>query len=84
MEDTKIHPNPDPGRQYEQKGCQIYDPDELVQSMASGTMTVERAVGIALSKVKKRFEEQDKAGVETSVWGSRRKLCVARAPRSWS
>ena len=78
MKDRKVHPNPDPGRQYKRNEFQIYDPAELVQFMARGTMTVERAVGIALSKVKKRFEEQDKAGVEASVWGSRRKLCTER------
>jgi len=76
-----VHPNPDPGRRYEREEYQIYDAEKLVQSMASGTLPVERAAAIALSDVKKRFDEQDKAGVEASVWGSRRKVCTAR---SWS
>jgi hypothetical protein len=75
----KVHPNPDPRREYKRKEFQIYDPKKLVQSMASGTLTVKRAANIALSKVEKRFEEQDKANVEASVWGSRRKFCTARS-----
>jgi hypothetical protein len=75
----KVHPNHDPGREYGRKELQIYDPKKLVQLMASGTLTVEHATDIALSKVKKRFEEQDKADVEASVWGSRRKVCTERS-----
>jgi len=71
----KAHPNYDPGREHGQK---IYDPEELVQSMASGTLTVERAAGIALSEVKKKFEEQGRAFVEADVWGTRRKFCTAK------
>jgi hypothetical protein len=75
----KVHPSPGPRREHGRKVFQIYDPEKLVQSMASGTLAVERAADIALSKVKKRFEEQDKAGVEVTVWGSRRKFCTARS-----
>ncbi len=75
----KVHPNPGPGREHERKEFQIYDPEKLVQSMVSGTLTVERAADIALSKVKKRFEKQDKSDVEANVWGSRRKFCTARS-----
>ena len=75
----KVHPNPGPGREHGRKEFQIYHPEKLVQSMASGTLTVECAADIALSKVKKRFKEQDKADVEASVWGSRRKFCTARS-----
>ncbi len=75
----EVHPNPDPGREYEREEFQIYDADKLVQLMTSGTLTVECAADIAFSDVKKRFEEQDKAGVEASVWGSRRKFCTARS-----
>ena len=78
MKHMNVHPNTDPGRERRREEFQIYDPEELVQSMASATLTVERAADIAMSKVKKRFEEQDKVGVEASVWGNRRKLCIAR------
>jgi hypothetical protein len=77
MKHMKVHPNP--GREYERKEFQIYELEKLVQSMANGTLTVESAANIALSEVKKRFQEQDKAGVEASVWGSRRKFCTARS-----
>jgi hypothetical protein len=76
MKHMKGHPNPDPGREHERKEFQIYDPKKLVQSMASGTLTVECAAAIALSKVKKRL---DNADVGASVWGSRRKFCTARS-----
>ena len=85
MEHMKAHPNPDPGRrgrEYERKEFQLYDAEKLVDLMASSTLTVERAANMALSDVKKRFGEQDKAGVEASVWGSRRKFCTARSWRS--
>jgi hypothetical protein len=75
-----LEAHPDPGRKYGRKESQIYDPEELVRSMASGTLTVEGATDIALSKIRKRFQEKDKAGVEASVWGSRRKFCTARSP----
>jgi len=75
----KIHPNPDPGREPGRKEFQIYDPEKLVQSMARGTLTIDRAADIALSKVEKRFGEQDKADVKASVWGNRRKFCTARS-----
>jgi hypothetical protein len=81
MKNLKVHPNPDPSRKYGRKEFQIYNPKEFVGSMASGTLAVERAVDRAQSRVKKRFEEQDKAGVKASVWGKRRKLCTER---SWS
>jgi hypothetical protein len=79
MKHMKVHPNTDPGREHGRKESQIYDPEKLVQSMASGDLTVECAADIALSKVKKRFKEQDKADVEAIVWGSRRKFCAARS-----
>lgn len=82
MKHMKKHPNPDPGREHGREEFQIYDPDKLVQSMANGTSTVERAAEIARSEVKKRFEELDKVDVEANVWGSRRKFCTARN-RSW-
>jgi hypothetical protein len=75
----KVHPNPDLGRDHGGEEFQIYDPEKLVESMASGALTVECAAAIALSKVKKRFEEQDKADVEAIVWGRRRKFCTARS-----
>jgi hypothetical protein len=75
----KVHPDPDPGRDHGGKEFQIYDSEKLVESMASGTLTVECAADTALSKVKKRFEEQDKADVEAIVWGKRRKFCKARS-----
>jgi hypothetical protein len=78
MKHIKVHPIPDPVRKYGRNEFQIYDPKELVRSMASGKLTVECAADIALSKVKKRFEERDKAGVKASVWGNRRKICAAR------
>ncbi len=77
----KVHPNFDPTRKPERKEFQIYDPEELVKSMASGNLAIVSAADIALSKVKKRYAEKDKAGVEESVWGSRRKFCPAR---NWS
>jgi hypothetical protein len=78
MKHMNVHPNHDPGREYEQKEIQIYDSEELVQSMARGNLTIESAAGIAQSKVKERFEKEDKADVEVRVWGSRRKFCTAR------
>ena len=72
-----VHPKPDPDREHDRNGSQIYDPEKLVKSMAKGTLAVKRATEIALSKVKKRFEEKDKAGVKANVWGSRRKFCTA-------
>jgi len=79
MKHMKVHPTPGPGREHGRKEFQIYNPEELVQKMASNTLTVECAADIALSKVKKRFKEQDKADVEATVWGSRRKFCTARS-----
>jgi hypothetical protein len=77
----KVHPNPDPDREYKRKEFQIYDPEKLVQLMASGNLTVKRAADIALLKVKGRFEKYDKVDVKASVWGNGRKFCTAR---SWS
>ena len=79
----KKHPNRDPGREHGREEIQIYDPEKLVQSMANGNLTVERAAEIARSEVKKRFEKQDKVDVKANVWGSRRKICTARN-QSWS
>lgn len=56
---------------------QIYDPGELVESIASGTLTVVSAANIALSMVEKRFTQLDKAGVKANVWSNRRKFCKA-------
>ena len=75
----KVHPKPDSDGEHDRNGSQIYNPEKLVKSMAKGTLTVKRATDIALSKVKRRFEEQDKAGVKANVWGSRRKFCTARS-----
>jgi hypothetical protein len=79
MKHMKVHPNPDPGREHGQKEFQIYDAEKLVRSMVSGTLTVECAADVALSMVKQRFEEQDKADVDANVWGNRRKFCTARS-----
>lgn len=76
MKHMKVHPSP---RERERKEFQIYDLEKLVRSMANGTLTVECAADIALSKIKERFQEQDKVGVEANVWGSRRKFCTARS-----
>ncbi len=73
----KVHSDLDPGRKPERKEYQIYDPEELVKSMADSTLTVESVSDSALSVVKKRFRV-DKVGVEANVWGSRRKLCTVR------
>ena len=75
----KVHPNYDPLREHGWKEFQIYDPEELVQSMLSGTLTIERAIDIALSKVKETFGEHGKADVEVNVWGKRRTFCTARS-----
>src|SRR5216684_4544081 len=65
----KVHSDLDPGRKPERKEYQIYDPEELVKSMADSTLTVESVSDSALSVVKKRFRV-DKVGVEANVWGS--------------
>jgi hypothetical protein len=54
---------------------QIYNPEELVGSMARGTLTVVSAADIALSMVEERFAQPDKVGVAANVWNRRRKFC---------
>jgi hypothetical protein len=75
----KTHPKFNDGREPEQEETQIYDPEKLVESMARGTSTVVAAADTALSMVKKRFAEPDKAGVEAKVWSNRRKVCTERS-----
>jgi hypothetical protein len=77
-EHLKAHPKFNNGREPEPEETQIYDPDELVESMAKGTLTVASAADTALSTIKKRFAEPDKVGVEAKVWSSRRKRCTER------
>jgi len=79
MEHMKGHPNFDPSQKPERKDFQIYDAEELVKLMASGNLSIVSAADIAFSKVKKKYAGKDQAGVEASVWGSRRKFCPARS-----
>jgi hypothetical protein len=67
------------GRGLAPEEYQIYNPEELVESMARGTLTVVSAADIALSKVEERFAQPDKVCVAANVWNrSRRKFCKAR------
>ena len=72
----KAHPKFNDGREPEDEETQIYDPDVFVESMARGTLTVASAADTALSMVKNRFAEPDKAGLKANVWSSRRKVCT--------
>ena len=74
----KAHPKFNDGREPEDEETQIYDPEVFVESMARGTLTVASAADTALSMVKNRFAEPDKAGLKAKVWSSRRKVCTER------
>ncbi|KAH9991828.1 hypothetical protein BJV77DRAFT_962656 [Russula vinacea] len=62
---------------------QIYNPEELVESMARGTLSFGSAAAIALSmvdaRVDERFAQPYKVGVISNAWNrGRRKFCKAR------
>jgi hypothetical protein len=68
------HQNLMSGGEPDRKEWQIYDPEVLVESMASGTLTVVEAADIAMKMVETRLSELDKVGVE-NVRGGRWRFC---------
>ena len=57
---------------FERDEVQIYDPDNLLESMVKGALSVEEAADLALSMAKEGLAE-GQAGV--MLWGRRMKFC---------
>jgi hypothetical protein len=72
------HPNLNSGRGPVREEYQIYDREELVEKMASGTLTVAEAANIAMSMVNEKFSAPDKGGVKANVWGIRKRFCTGK------
>ena len=78
----EVHTENHPPKELVLEEYQIYDPEELLEWMADGTLTFVSAVDNAWSKVEERLTQQDMVGIEAemrrSVWnGNRRKFCIA-------
>ena len=70
-----VHPDFNPSQKIELGETQIYDPKMFTQWMADRTMTIEAAVNFSLSMIQQRFADLGKTGVETNVWGRKKKFC---------
>ena len=57
---------------FERNIVQIYDPDELLDSMVKGTLSVEQAADLALSMAKEGLAEGQ---VGVMLWGKRTNFC---------
>jgi hypothetical protein len=76
----KRHPNT--GQAPELRYCQIYDPEKLVKSVVSGSLTIESAAEMALSQVKMNAPRLGKEKVWAEDWWGRKPKKFKHSKRS--